>query len=93
MSKSAATIVVRGYIGNSPELRYTKEGQAVTNLSLAVNQGYGDNQRTEWVRVAIWGEKRAESANQNLSKGDLISCVADSFRVGAWVSQDVSRPA
>lgn len=90
MASTAATILIRGRLGNEPELRYTKDGQAVTNLSLAVEQGYGDNKRTEWVRVAIWGDKQAEAANTWLSKGDLVAVYSESFRINAYAAQDGS---
>ena len=93
MSSTGATLIIRGRLGSKPEMRYTKSGQAVTNLSLAVDQGYGDSKRTEWVRVAIWGEKQAEAAVQWLDKGDLVSIESDSFRINAYAAQDVSRPA
>lgn len=89
MSITGATILVRGRLGSAPELHYTKDGQAVTNLSIAVDQGYGDNQRTEWVRVAIWG-KQGEAAHQYLSTGDLISCTAEIFSINAYVAKDGS---
>lgn len=87
MATTNATLIIRGRLGGNPELRYTKEGQAVTNISLAVEQGFGDNKRTEWVRVAIWG-KAAEAANSHLSTGDLVECLSASFRVSAYVSKD-----
>jgi hypothetical protein len=64
--------------------------QAVTNLSLAVDQGYGDNTRTEWVRVTVWGEAQSTAAMKYLSKGDLVSVTSESFRVSAWAAQDGS---
>ena len=67
--------------------------QAVTNLSLAVDQGYGDHKRTEWVRVVIWGEAQSSAALKFLSKGDLVSVTSESFRVSAWVAQDGSPRA
>jgi single-strand DNA-binding protein len=90
MSSTAATLIIRGRLGGSPEMRYTKDGQAVTNLSLAVEQGYGDHQRTEWVRVVIWGEPQSAAAVKYLSKGDLVSVTSESFRVSAWAAQDGS---
>jgi single-strand DNA-binding protein len=89
MSVTSATLIIRGRLGSEPELRFTKNGQAVTNLSLAVEQGYGDNKRTEWVRVAIWGQQ-AETVNQHLSTGDLISCASENFSINAYVAKDGS---
>lgn len=90
MSITSATLIIRGRLGSDPELRFTKDGHAVTNISLAVDQGYGDNKRTEWVRVVIWGDKQAEAANTYLSKGDLVECHSSSFRISTWSSQDGS---
>ena len=90
MSITGATIIVRGHLGSAPELRHTKDGQTVTNLSLAVEQGYGDKKRTEWVRITLWGEAQSAAAVKNLSTGDLISVTSESFRVSAWTSRDGS---
>ena len=88
MSITAASIIIRGRLGSTPELRYTKDGQAVTNLSLAVDQGFGDNKRTEWVRVVIWGQAQSEAAMNHLGTGDLVSVTSESFRVNTWTGQD-----
>jgi single-strand DNA-binding protein len=89
MTITGATLLIRGRLGGKPELRFTKGGQAVTNFSIAVEQGYGDNKRTEWVRVAIWGQQ-AEIVNQHLSTGDLVSCIAQNFSINAYVAKDGS---
>jgi len=90
MAKSSATIILRGFLGATPEQRQTKSGQTVTNLNLAIDQSYGDNERTEWVRVVIWNQQQGDAAMNYLSKGDLIECHASTFRVTAWASQDGS---
>ena len=90
MAKSSATIILRGFLGATPEQRQTKSGQTVTNLNLAIDQSYGDNERTEWVRVVIWNQQQGDAAMNYLSKGDLIFCTTESFRVSAWVSHDGS---
>jgi single-strand DNA-binding protein len=90
MAKSSATIILRGFLGATPEQRQTKSGQTVTNLNLAIDQSFGDNDRTEWVRVVIWNQQQGDAAMNYLSKGDLIECHASTFRVSAWASQDGS---
>lgn len=64
-------IVVAGRLGRDPEMRYMPDGKAVTNFSLATNDGWGENKKTIWFRVSIWG-KRAEVANQYMSKGSSV---------------------
>lgn len=44
-----------GNLGKVPTLNYTKDGKAVTNLSVATNSYYGNEQKTAWKRVVVWG--------------------------------------
>lgn len=90
MAKSNATIILRGFLGATPEQRQTKSGQTVTNLDLAIDQSYGDNDRTEWVRVVIWNTQVGDAAVNYLGTGDLIEVHASTFRVSTWASQDGS---
>lgn len=67
-------VIVMGRLGNDPEMRYTKDGTGVANISLAVNERWKGNdgqtqERVEWVKVVLWG-KLAEVAKEYLSKGD-----------------------
>jgi len=69
-------ILIVGYLGNDPEMRYTPTGQAVTNFSVATSNKYtsGDGQQvdeTTWFRVSTWG-KLAETCNQYLKKGRKV---------------------
>jgi single-strand DNA-binding protein len=70
------TIILVGNLGKDPEMRYTPSGQAVTNLSVAVDESYTNNngervKRTNWFRVTTWG-KQAETCNQYLKKGRKV---------------------
>jgi len=87
MASTATTLIFRGRLGQNPELRHTKDGKAVTNLSLAVDQGYGDNKRTEWIRVTLW-DKQASAACDYLQRGDLVEIHTSSFRINAYATQD-----
>jgi single-strand DNA-binding protein len=69
-------IYLAGNLGRDPELRYTPNGTAVTNLSVATNESWSDQdgqqqQRTIWWRVKVWG-RQAETVNQYLSKGSQV---------------------
>ena len=58
-----------GTCGRDAEVRYLPSGQAVLNVTIANNLGYGDKEQTLWIRVALWG-KRAEGNLKNfLLKG------------------------
>ena len=61
-----------GTVGRDAEVRYSPSGQAVLNVTVANNIGFGDKQQTLWVRCALWG-KRAEGQLQNyLKKGQQV---------------------
>ena len=61
-----------GTCGRDAEVRYLPSGQAVLNVNVANNIGFGDKQQTLWIRVAVWG-KRAEGNLKNfLVKGQQV---------------------
>lgn len=69
-------IVIVGYLGRDPEIRYTPQGTAVCNFSIATTEKRKDKAGeaqdvTTWFRVSAWG-KQAELANQYLSKGRQV---------------------
>ena len=70
-------IVIVGYLGGDPEMRYMADGTAVTNFNVATSRRWTDQasgqqkDETTWFRVSIWG-RRAEAANQYLTKGQRI---------------------
>lgn len=52
---------IAGFLSRDAEQRQTRDGSTVTQWNVPVRQGYGDKERTNWYRVAIWG-KRADFA-------------------------------
>ena len=77
---------ITGRLGSDPEMRYTNEGTAVVNVSIAHNWLYRDERLVKWIRVSIWGEL-AEKAMTALHKGDLLTVLGTvTFR--NWSRQD-----
>jgi single-strand DNA-binding protein len=68
-------VMIIGNLGRDPEMRYTANGNAVTNFSVAVNRNYSaDGERreeTEWFRVVAWN-KLAELVQAHLQKGRKV---------------------
>ena len=69
-------MIVIGNVGSDPEMRYTPNGSAVTNFSVAANRRYTtaegeQREETEWFRVAAWN-RLAETCNQYVTKGMKI---------------------
>lgn len=73
MSSGLNKVQCIGNLGRDPEVRFTPGGQAVCNFSVAVTESWKDKggqkqERTEWVRVVVWG-KLAELCGEHLKKG------------------------
>lgn len=69
-------IIVVGNLGRDPELRYTPQGTAVCDFSIATNEKRRDKSGemqdvTTWFRVTTWN-KQAEVASKYLSKGKSV---------------------
>src|SRR5699024_9520205 len=60
-----------GNIGNDIDVKYTGNGNAVTNINVAVNEYSNGEQVTQWFRVTVWGEK-AENLAKYCGKGSKI---------------------
>jgi single-strand DNA-binding protein len=61
-------------LGRDAEVRYTGSGQAVAELSLAVDygrEGEDGKRPTQWVNAILWG-KQAESMTPYLVKGKVV---------------------
>lgn len=68
-------VQIIGNVGRNAELKYTKEGIAICDFSVAVNKTFGKGedrqQRTTWFKVTVWRD-RAEVAAKYIKKGMLI---------------------
>lgn len=53
------------------EVRYTQTGKYITTFNVAINTGFGENKRTDYVSIISW-EKLAESCGNNLTRGRRI---------------------
>ena len=73
-------VIIVGNVGRDPEMRYTAQGVAVCDFSVAVNKvtGKGENRKEEttWFKVTVWRE-RAETASQYIKKGMKILVVGE----------------
>ena len=70
-------VMLIGRLGQEPEAKYTPNGTAVSNFSIATSEKWKDkasgewNEKTEWHRIVSWN-KQAEFCNQYLKKGSLV---------------------
>lgn len=59
-------------VGRDAEVRYLPSGQAVLNVSVANNVGFGDKQQTVWLRVILWGRRAEGTLKDYLKKGQQV---------------------
>lgn len=76
MAKDLNKVMLTGYLGADPEMRYTNSGSAVTTFRVASSRAWksADGQQhddTEWFRCVAW-ERLAEICNQYLTKGTRV---------------------
>ena len=62
-----------GRLTRDPEVRYTtgQNQTAVARFSIAVNDGYGENERTSFINIVVFG-KQAENCERFLGKGRQV---------------------
>lgn len=74
---SVNKVILIGNLGRDPEIRYTPNGLAIANLTIATSEVWKDKQsgenqeRTEWHRIVMY-QRLAEIAGEYLKKGAKI---------------------
>lgn len=77
MARGVNKVILIGNIGKDPEVRYTPNGLAVANITLATSESWKDKQtgenveRTEWHRVVFY-QRLAEIVGEYLRKGSKV---------------------
>ena len=79
-------VILMGRLTKDPELRHTNSGTPVCSFSIAVNNGYGENQTTDFINCAAWN-KQAEFVERNFSKGKMI-IVVGRIHTRTWEGSD-----
>ncbi|MDY6824630.1 MAG: single-stranded DNA-binding protein [Thermodesulfobacteriota bacterium] len=87
--------MVIGRLGRDPEVRYTQDGRAIANFSVATSEEWKDkttgekNERTEWHRIVAFG-RLGEICGQYLAKGKLVY-VEGRLQTRSWEKDGVTR--
>ena len=82
-------IFLVGRLGKDPESKATQGGTHVSNFTLATDDGYGDNKKTNWHNIVAFG-KTADAVNSYLGKGSLVSVVG-SVQYRSWDKKDGTK--
>ena len=82
-------VILMGRLTRDPEMRHTNSGTPVTTFSIAIDNGYGDNKRTDFVNCLAWN-KTAEFVKY-FTKGKMIVIADGRISTRSWETQDGKR--
>lgn len=80
------SVNITGRVGGEIDLRYTPGGKAVAQLTLAVDDGWGEHKKTAWIGVTLWGAT-AELAKKAVQKGDRLG-ISGRLSQEEWEDKD-----
>ena len=85
---------ILGNLTRDPEMRFTPNGQAVSNFAVATNRRWKnqdgtDGEATEYHDVVIWG-KMAENVSPMMKKGGPVF-VEGRLQTRSWEGQDGNK--
>jgi len=89
---SVNKVILVGNLGRDPEVRYSPDGAAISNFSIATTDTWRDKatgekkESTEWHRIVFFG-KTAEIAAQYLKKGSAVY-VEGALRTRKWTDKE-----
>lgn len=88
---SVNKVILIGNLGRDPETRYSADGAAIANVSVATTRRYKDSsgqqqEETEWHRVVFFG-RLAEIAGEYLRKGRSVY-VEGRLRTRKWTDKE-----
>ncbi len=90
MAKTINRVELLGRVGADPEMKYTANGTAVTQLRLATDRvRKGGESETDWHTVVVW-DKLADAVAQYVQKGQRIY-VAGRLAQNSWTGDDGQR--
>ena len=85
-------VIIIGNIGRDPEVRFTPNGAAVANVSVATTRSWKDKnsgdkvEETEWHRVVFY-DRLAEIAGEYLKKGKPVY-IEGRLKTRKWQDKD-----
>jgi single-strand DNA-binding protein len=94
MARGINKVILIGTCGQDPEVRYTGNGGAVANVSLATSESWKDSsgakqEKTEWHKVVFFG-KIAEIVGEYVRKGSMIY-IEGKLQTREWEKDGIKR--
>lgn len=85
------SVVLMGRLTRNPELKQTDKGTLVCSFSVAVDNGYGENKKTDFINCVAWN-KTAEFVSKYFTKGQMIA-LAGRISTRTWDDNGTTRYA
>lgn len=82
-------VILQGRLTNNPETRETSSGITVTNFTLAIDRGFGEDKKTDFIPCVIFG-KQAETIGKFVTKGTLI-LISGTLQTKSWEDKDGNK--
>ena len=82
--------IFTGNLGGDSEVKYLPNGDAVCEFSVGVKSGYGDKEKTVWVKCALFGKRASGQLPQYLVKGVKV-CIAGELSMDEWEKDGVKN--
>lgn len=90
-------VILVGNLGRDPEVRYTQDGMAVTNFTLATSESWKDKasgetkEKTEWHRIVAF-RRLGEICGEYLAKGRQVY-IEGRLRTNSYEKDGITRYA
>ena len=92
MARGVNKVILVGNLGKDPEVRYSPNGSAMANVTIATSESWKDKQsgekqeKTEWHRVVFFN-RLAEIVGEYLKKGSQVY-IEGRLQTRKWQGQD-----
>ncbi len=88
-------VLLIGRLGQDPEIRHTKNGQAVASLSIATNESWrdkewGQQERTDWHNCVAFGPTAEKYIEPYVKKGTLVS-IEGTLQTRSWDDKEGNK--
>lgn len=85
------SVILMGRLTREPELRQTDKGTLVCGFSVAVDNGYGETKKTDFINCVAW-KGTAEFVSKYFTKGQMIA-LSGRLSTRTWDDNGTTRYA
>ena len=88
-------VLLVGRLGKDPEIRFSGEGNAIANFSIATNETWkskegNQEEKTDWHNIVVFGASAEKYIQPYVQKGTLVS-VEGKLQTRDWEDKDGNK--